>query len=181
MSRYTLTGCPRFGVHLFHRYKLRLVRYLHSRVADVHLAEDLAQEVFLRVFRAAQGNKFAGRSGVKTWIFTIANNCLIDCWRSSRRRAAVAGPGKADQFESAASTPDCSAADSEQRALILAAINQLPDDQQQVVGLKFFANMTFAEIAEVVGVSISTIKSRMRYALIKLEHSLSLTIGEDHD
>ena len=70
-----------FGV-LVHRYKVRLIGYIQCRVSDVHVAEDLAQEVFLRVFRAAQSGAFAGRSGVKTWMFTIADNCVRDFWRA---------------------------------------------------------------------------------------------------
>lgn len=74
---------------LVERHKTALLGYICHRVGDVHAAEDLLQELFLRVFRAALRGGFDGRSSVKTWLFTIANNCITVYRRASGRRRVV--------------------------------------------------------------------------------------------
>jgi RNA polymerase sigma-70 factor (ECF subfamily) len=68
------------------RYKDRLYRYLRSQVSDAHAAEDLAQEVFLRVFRAAKLGHQATAVSAAPWLFTIARNCATDYLRLRYRR-----------------------------------------------------------------------------------------------
>jgi RNA polymerase sigma-70 factor (ECF subfamily) len=75
----------RFDV-LVDRYKARLMSYLGHRVPDQHQAEDLVQEAFLRLFRAARNGGYSGQASVSTWLFTIADNCATDYLRASGRR-----------------------------------------------------------------------------------------------
>ena len=75
----------RFDV-LVNRYKVRLMSYLGHRVPDRHQAEDLVQEAFLRLFRAARNGGYSGRAGVSTWLFTIADNCTTDYLRAAGRQ-----------------------------------------------------------------------------------------------
>ena len=71
---------------LVDRYKCRLLSYIGHRVADRHHAEDLTQESFLRLFRAARSGGYSGQASVSTWLFTIAENCATDYLRASGRR-----------------------------------------------------------------------------------------------
>src|SRR4051794_270796 len=78
---------------LVDRYKHRLFSHIRRRINDPHRAEDLTQEVFLRLFRAARGRGYSPvQASVVTWLFTIANNCVIDHLRAESRRPAAPGP-----------------------------------------------------------------------------------------
>jgi RNA polymerase sigma factor (sigma-70 family) len=71
---------------LVNRYKVRLMRYIGHRVRDRHHAEDLTQEAFLRLFRAARAGGYSERASVSTWLFTIADNCVTDYLRAAGRK-----------------------------------------------------------------------------------------------
>jgi len=167
---------------LVDRYKVALYRYLLYQTARADVAEDLAQEVFLRVFRAASAGGYAGRASVKTWIFTIARNCLRDFWRASQRNREVPDSSLADlQMQSLTSSePDPSeeAAATERRDQVLRVLAELPAEQRQVTYLKFFGGLTMAEISEVTAAPLTTVKARLRYALTKLADKLTPSRGE---
>jgi RNA polymerase sigma-70 factor (ECF subfamily) len=150
------------------RYKVRLIRYLAHRTGDRDAAEDLAQDVLIRVLRGA----FAGRSSVATWVFSIANRCAIDHARSRRRRRDPAGH-PADEPASHALDPALLAMrqDSDRRVERLLA--QLPPPQREVIALKVFGDLSFTEVATVLGRPVGTVKSQMRYGLQKLHELLS--------
>src|SRR4051794_12896515 len=70
---------------LVDRYKTRLFRHIHRRIRDPHRAEDLTQEIFLRLFRAARAGAYTGQARVVTWLFTIPGNCVTDHLRGEAR------------------------------------------------------------------------------------------------
>jgi RNA polymerase sigma-70 factor (ECF subfamily) len=148
------------------RYKVRLIRYLAHRTGDRDAAEDLAQEVLIRVLRGA----YAGRSSVATWIFSIANRCAIDHARSRRRRDPAGPP--AEEPSSHALDPALLAMrqDSDRRVERLLA--QLPPPQREVIALKVFGDLSFTDVAAVLGRPIGTVKSQMRYGLQKVQELL---------
>jgi RNA polymerase sigma-70 factor (ECF subfamily) len=132
---------------LVDRYKLRLFRHIRRRIADPHKAEDLTQEAFLRLFRAARGGGYTGRARVVTWLFTIAGNVVTDHLRAERVRSAV---GVAREHSEPQDPMDVAAAregESRVRRLLL----ELPEAQRTVVELHVLDGLTFADIAELVG------------------------------
>jgi RNA polymerase sigma-70 factor, ECF subfamily len=165
------------------RHKVRLYRYLCHRVGDAHRAEDLLQEVFLRIFRSSARPPANVDSGmvrdVIPWMFTIAHRCVLDYLRTCRRRPlALAG----DLGESSAAmedvphggvTPAAVAIAAESHRRVLALLGELPAEQQEVVTLRIFADLSFTQIAEVTHLPLATVKSRMRYALEKLARRLT--------
>jgi RNA polymerase sigma-70 factor (ECF subfamily) len=170
--------CRRFDVFV-NSHKVGLMSYLVRQVGDRHRAEDLAQEVFLKVFRAVRAGQWDGRRAVKPWLFTIAHNSVKNDVRTRRRRpiATIAGncqgdelprdpPGRAEDAPSFA----LDRTDSDQRVSEWLAL--LPEDQEEVVRLKIFADMTFAEMAGHLGIPIPTLKSRMAAAVKKLQNQL---------
>ena len=178
-------GCgrlDRFDVFV-DRYRDRLIGFIRARVGDQQWAEDLVQEVFLRVFRAARDGKHATRAGsVNAWVFRIAINCAKDHQRQGRRKPLrldgdLAGEGNEAGAAAAAAAggapePLESMLQSEEEVTVEALVRQLPEKQCLVVIMKFWSDMTFVEIAEAVGCSEATVKSRMRYGLIKLDRML---------
>jgi RNA polymerase sigma-70 factor (ECF subfamily) len=169
---------------LVDRYKSRLMSYLGHRVPDRHHAEDLTQESFLRLFRAARNGGYSGRASVSTWLFTIAENCTTDYLRAAGRRPLTletdtaggntdTSPGMLDCRPSAAIDPARAAASRESQRRAEALLDGLPDEQRRVVALKVLGGLTLAEVAAVVGCPLGTAKSRLLYGLRKIEASLA--------
>jgi RNA polymerase sigma-70 factor, ECF subfamily len=175
---------------LVDRYKARLMGYLGHRVPDRHHAEDLVQETFLRLFRAARNGGYSGRASVATWLFTIGDNCATDHLRAAGRRRLTLETDAAGRNDAAESVLDsCPSPDvdpvetaarreSQDRAEALLAL--LPEEQHRVVALKVFGGLTLAEVAEVVGCPVGTVASRLFYGLRKIEASLACSARRDH-
>ena len=157
-----------------------IARYLGDRVA----AEDLVQEVFVRVIRTA--DRYKKKAKFTTWLFTIARNICIDKARYQSRRNEVSlnrsvtaddentGTSFIDQLqEESGESSEGSLIRTEFRAKLQSALLELPDEQREVFVMREFGGMKFREIATVIGVSENTIKSRMRYALQSLRGHLA--------
>ena len=99
-------GLGRFDI-LVNRYKVRLTSYIGHRVPDRHHAEDLAQEAFLRLFRAARTGGYSGHASVSTWLFTIADNCATDHLRASGRKPLTLESDSAGRNDDSTSVLDC--------------------------------------------------------------------------
>jgi RNA polymerase sigma-70 factor (ECF subfamily) len=179
-------GDARAFERLVARHEKPVWCFLRRFVKDSATAEDLLQEVFLRVVRSREGAETAWRGSAKfsTWLYTIARNLCIDQARraSHRDAASLDGPARetADDETTlhervAASDPlaDARAVDRQARVRIDRAIDALPLEQREVFLMREVMEMPFAEIAVAVGVSEPTVKSRMRYALEKLRVALA--------
>lgn len=168
---------------LLDRYRRPMYNFLLRTVRDPQAAEDLLQEVFVRVVQRAPD--FRGESRFSTWAYTIARNLSIDHARkmSHRRHASLdaptRGPGDAEgaplaeRVEHPAPTAERSAIGQQVQVALRAAVEALPDDQREVFLLRQVQHLSFLEIAEIVGVPENTAKSRMRYALERLQSALA--------
>jgi RNA polymerase sigma-70 factor, ECF subfamily len=166
------------------RHQRPLWSFLRRYVGDAATAEDLLQEAFLRVVRGAQDWK--GEAKFSTWLYTIARNLCTDQARRAVHRRAVSldgpGPGAGDD---SAGTPlgervaskdqgaDRSMSDRQLATQIDRAVAALPPEQREVFLMREVSDMPFADIAQAVGASEPTVKSRMRYALEKLRLALA--------
>ena len=171
---------------LLARYEKPIWNFLRRFVRDAEAAEDLLQEVFLRVVRDAQESAapWKGQAKFSTWLYTIARNLCIDRARRGlvRDAASIDSPsgddsGRAatlhDRLPAPGPGAEAIAADREAARRIDHAVAELPDDQREVFLMREVMELPFAEIASVVGVSEPTVKSRMRYALEKLRAALA--------
>ena len=181
----------RFDV-LVNRYKVRLMSYLGHRVPDRHHAEDLVQEAFLRLFRAARRGGYSGKANVSTWLFTIADNCATDYLRAAGRQRLTLesdtvernygdSAGMLDRRSSPDIDPAEAAARRESQNRAEALLDCLPAEQRRVVALKVLGGLTLAEIAAVVGCPLGTVKSRLLYGLRKIEASLAHPGRRNHE
>jgi len=167
---------------LVERYQHRLVGVLAHLVGRLDEAEDLTQDVFLRIYRARRGYK--PKAKFSTWLFTIANNLAINHLRSRNRNPAVAmgmEPSGGTQsglrpLEERAlareGTPSAELRQVELADVVREALDVLGEDQKLAVLLNKFEGMSYADIAEVMGRSEAAIKSLLARARTHLREQL---------
>lgn len=177
LQRY-LKGDARAMDVLVDRHAGRVYAFVLRFTGDASQAEDLTQEVWLRVLRSARG--FEGRARFTTWLFTLARSVCFDHHRSHQRRSArlpaIAEP-QLETLEAEAALPLERLADQELADHVLAAVSELPDAQREVFLLRE-EGLSMQEIAEVQETSRDTVKSRMRYALTYVRRILRARLGE---
>jgi RNA polymerase sigma-70 factor (ECF subfamily) len=154
---------------LVERYQERIFALIYGIVRDSHEVEDVAQEVFLKVFTRIQA--FDERSQLYTWIYRVAVNAAKDHVKKRVRRPAVALDG-ADRLPDAGEEPHAGAARIETARLVRAAIDTLPVRYREVLTLREIEGLSYDEIATVLGISIGTVESRLHRARARLKRKL---------
>jgi RNA polymerase sigma-70 factor, ECF subfamily len=164
------------GEELVRRYTGPLMRYLQRLVGSEHVAEELLQQTWVSALdNLDRFNAAAGGSAFKGWVFRIATNKANDHWRSSGRERqakqglrlvmAEHGPPAGQSLEMA-----------EEQERLRWAIEQLPQSQREVLLLRYYGEMKFVEIAELLGCPLNTALGRMHKAMIKLKQLM-----EEHE
>ena len=178
MRRFQAGDVRAFEV-LVRRHRTPVFSFLLRLTGDRGRAEDLCQEVFLKVVQASSGWEEWAR--FQTWVYAIARNLAVDAARRAALRTAE--PLDAPAAERTASddpAPDRGAAAALVRPKLEAALAALPAEQREVFLLREYAGLRFAEIAEATGTPENTVKSRMRYALEALRTKLeALGVGPE--
>jgi RNA polymerase sigma-70 factor (ECF subfamily) len=156
-------------VELYHH---RLVTVMHHLVGNNEEAEDLAQEVFLRVYRGRK--KYHPKAKFSTWLYTIANNLALNILRTRQRKPTVPlnvrdsgplGARPAEQLvQDRGERPDQSMQKQELTAVVQQALDTLNERQRIAVVLNKFEDMNYAEIAEVMGLTTKAVKSLLSRA-----------------
>jgi len=157
---------------LMDRYERPLVTFCYGFMRDVQRAEDITQEAFLRVFRNAYRYKPMAR--FSTWVYRIATNLCINELKKQRLRQASsidqslsADPESTKVVEKIASdcaTPLTQAEEKELQALLAKAVENLPEDQRSTLIMVEFNHMAYKEIADVLGITVSAVKMRIKRA-----------------
>jgi RNA polymerase sigma-70 factor (ECF subfamily) len=165
---------------LVERYQHRLVGIMHHVIGQADEAEDLAQEVFLRVYRARK--KYRPRAKFSTWLFTIANNLALNVLRGRQRRPVIPldmrdsgplGPRPAEQLvHDRAKQPVQRMQQQELAAIVRQALEGLNERQRVAVVLNKFEDMNYAEIAEVMRLTTKAVKSLLSRARNNLREAL---------
>jgi RNA polymerase sigma-70 factor (ECF subfamily) len=181
MSRYQQGDVAAFA-ELVARHEKRLWNFVRRFVTDSATAEDLLQEVFLRVVRNAA--EWQPSAKFTTWLYTIARNlCTDNARRGAFRRADSldqtpgaardeSGPRRIDKVASPDGNAEKAAMDREIATRVDQAVATLPVEQREVFLMREVMDMSFAEIATATKTSEPTVKSRMRYALERLRGAL---------
>jgi len=165
---------------LVERFQHRLVAVMHHLLGSADEAEDLAQEVFLRVYRNRK--KYTPKAKLSTWLFTIANNLALNALRDRKRRLVLpleireSGPLGTGPHESTASTRDQPPAhhlqQQELAGVIRKALDGLNERQRVAIVLNKFEDMNYTDIAEVMGLTSKGVKSLLSRARAKLREAL---------
>jgi RNA polymerase sigma-70 factor (ECF subfamily) len=157
---------------LIHRHKGRVFSYILLIVKKQELAEDIFQETFIKVIRSLKKGKYIENGKFVSWVLRISHNLIIDHFRKEKLKGTVSNDSlEIDIFNSQRYSED-TIEDQMVNTQILSEvkdlIRELPDDQQQVIIMRHYLDLSFKEIAEQTDVSINTALGRMRYALINL-------------
>lgn len=162
---------------LVHRYERELYSYLKRYTRDDSLAEEVFQAAFLKLHQKVQ--LFEPGRRVRPWLYSIATHLAIDALRSAGRRTAHSldaeqrhaeqdGPGLLQLLVDQAPSPLDRLEEQERKKWLHAAVDRLPDLLRSTLILGYFQGLKYREVAEVLGIPVGTVKSRMHAALTRL-------------
>lgn len=156
---------------LINRHNQRLTSFIYSKVHNRSVTEDIFQDTFIKVIRTLKRGAYNEEGKFLPWCMRIAHNLVIDYFRRNSKMPRFEGHSDFNIFSvlgddklNAEGQLIKSQIDSD----ICELITELPADQQEVIRMRMYQDMSFKEIAENTGVSINTALGRMRYALINL-------------
>ena len=157
---------------LIEKYNRRVRDYLRMMVKDSDVADDIAQETFIKAVSVIDEGRYVDNGKFASWIMRIAHNKALDYFRSQKSNNSVSESSAGYNVLGTMKYADRSIEDSmisdQISADIRSLVDLLPEEQREVVMLRYYSDLSFKEIAEQTGVSINTALGRMRYALINM-------------
>ena len=162
---------------IFDRYSRPVLSFIFDMVGDRSLAEDLAQETFVRAFRGLQ--TLREETKLSTWLFGIARNCAREQLRSRRRDAGNVEIDAEPAFElhDHGRTPSGELLDKELSGVIQAALQRLDEDKRTVFTLKVLQQRSYEEIAEITGFSVGKLKTDLHRARAEMRKRIGPYLG----
>lgn len=158
------------------RYKDKIFTSIYLLVKDKYLAEDIFQEVFIRIIDTLKGGRYTDEGKFLPWAMRIAHNLCVDHFRKVKRSPSIKTSDDRDIFE----VLNFSEPGADQRMMaeqshdkVRKMVDMLPDDQREVIILRHYADLSFKEIAQLTNCSINTALGRMRYGLINLRKMMT--------
>lgn len=162
---------------LIDRHSNRVRDYIRMMVKDHDLADDILQETFIKAVQVIDDGRYADTGKFLSWMLRIAHNKVIDYFRSQKSAKTInesdAGYNMLGTLRFAERTVEDNIISEQIEADVRRLVEHLPDEQREVVKLRYFSGLSFQEIADQTGVSINTALGRMRYALINLRKMIA--------
>ena len=157
---------------LIERHSQRVRSYIGMMVRDDDIADDIFQETFIKAVKVIDEGRYTDSGKFLSWILRIAHNRVLDHFRREKASRQIneseAGYDMIGTLRIAEPNAEDELVHSEIEQTIRNLIDSLPEEQQEVVRLRYFSKLSFQEIADETDVSINTALGRMRYALINL-------------
>lgn len=157
---------------LLSRYQDKLYSYINFVVRNRDLANDIFQDTFVKAIVTLQKGSYSGSGKFGAWLTRIAHNLIIDYFRQDKNENTVSNDAQEYDLLNNASLVESNIEDSMINEQTLADVRRLvdalPDNQREVVIMRYYQDLSFKEIADITGVSINTALGRMRYALINI-------------
>ena len=170
---------------LLNRYKDRLYAYIYYTVRNEELAEDIFQETFTKAIVTIQQGRYNENGKFPAWLTRTAHNLIIDCFRQEKQENLVSCDEEErnllNNIRLSEGTVEAEIVNHQILSDVRRLMKHLPDEQREVVHMRFYQDLSFKEIAEMTGVSINTSLGRMRYAILNLrrmaeKHGIVLTM-----
>lgn len=158
---------------LLNRHKSRVFTYIQLVVRNRDLAEDIFQESFMKAIVTIKQGRYVDNGKFYSWVTRIAHNLIIDLYRRERNENTVSNEefAEVDLFNNAKLCEE-NVEDLMVREQVFTDVRKLmhhlPDNQKEVVQLRYYEDRSFKEIADLTGVSINTALGRMRYAVLNM-------------
>jgi RNA polymerase sigma-70 factor (ECF subfamily) len=169
---------------LMRKYYARILNFVYRFLGNRQLSEDLTQDIFMKVYKSAR--RYRSRSKFQTWLYTIAkNSCLNELRRNRGQMVSFDEPSTSDErvLKKEISDPHADPARDflrkEKKALIQAAINDLPENQRIAVILRRYESFSYAEIAATLNVTDKAVKSLLSRAKVNLKNKLAGAVDLD--
>jgi RNA polymerase sigma-70 factor (ECF subfamily) len=153
-------------------YRRRVIGLAYSVLRDRAAAEDLAQEVFVKLWRALP--RYDGRAQLSTWIYAITRNAAISALRTRRRSVSLSDPAVLAEVESREPALDSGPGDT----ALWRQVEALPEKQRQAVTLYYQDERSVDEVAAMMGLPVNTVKTHLHRARANLAAALA-TVGEE--
>lgn len=156
---------------LIYRYKDRIYSSIQFFVKDSYLAEDLFQDVFIKIIDTLTNKRYTEEGKFLPWALRIAHNLCVDYFRKVKRAPAIRTSDNKDIFEMiqiSEEGPDSKLMQGQSHDRVRQMLDLLPEEQREIIVLRHYANLSFKEIATITNCSINTALGRMRYGLINL-------------
>ncbi len=157
---------------LIQRHAQRVRNYIGMMVKDDDIADDIFQDTFIKAVKVIDEGRYTDNGKFLSWVLRIAHNRVLDHFRREKSRRQLnesdAGYDVIGTMRFSEPTAEDVMVHGEMEQTIRELIELLPDEQREVVRLRYYSKMSFQEIAEQTEVSINTALGRMRYALINL-------------
>jgi RNA polymerase sigma factor (sigma-70 family) len=153
------------------RHKDKLYTSILFLVKDKYLAEDIFQDVLIKIIDTIRGGRYTEEGKFLPWAMRIAHNLCVDHFRKVKRTPAIKTSDDRDIFEVLNFTEDSAETKMMKRQShdrVRRMLDLLPEDQREVIILRHYAELSFKEIAALTNCSINTALGRMRYGLINL-------------
>ena len=156
---------------LIQRHKKKVYTSILILLKDQYLAEDIFQETFIKVIDSLNSGSYKEEGKFLPWVLRISHNLCIDYFRKVKRKPVIVDAEGNDILESigfADQNVEDALIKEQSAQTIQSLIKFLPEEQREVLVLRYYADLSFKEISEMTNVSINTALGRMRYALINL-------------
>ena len=160
---------------LVDRYQSKVFTTIYLIVKDQDIAEDLLQDVFVKVVQTIHSDRYSEEGKFQPWLMRIAHNLAIDHFRKAKRYPTILMEDGSNLFNSlqfAESSVEDHRVKEETLEMVKKLIEELPEAQKEVLVMRHYLDLSFQEIADQTGVSINTALGRMRYALIHLRKKM---------
>lgn len=165
---------------LLERYKERIYSYIYYSTRDTEQTEDIFQETFVKAIITIQQGRYNENGKFGAWLTRIAHNLIIDFFRQEKQEADISYDNEEynllNDIRFSETTIENEMINHQILTDVRKLVDFLPNDQREVVQMRFYQNLSFKEIAECTGVSINTSLGRMRYAILNMRR-----LAEKHD
>ena len=157
---------------LLSRYQGKIFNYILFIVRNQELAEDIFQETFVKAIVTMQQGRYNADGKFGAWITRIAHNLVIDSFRQERNENTISNDETEvdllNDVDLCDDNIEVQMVNDQTLTDVRRLVDALPDSQREVVYMRYYQDLSFKEIAEIVGVSINTALGRMRYALLNM-------------
>ena len=171
---------------LLQRHKDRLYSYILFIVRNADMADDLFQETLVKCIVTLRNGRYTENGKFSAWLTRIAHNLIIDQFRTEKSENTISNEEVECDFFNNASLCDSSLeikmVNEQTLKDVRRLMNNLPDNQREVVYMRYYQDLSFKEISDITGVSINTALGRMRYAILNMrrmaaEHDINLSLN----